>query len=69
VLSPVEAAEHPHMRARGVYTERAGVLQAMPAPRFDGAPYLPGDGCAPGAHTGQVLAQLAGQGAKAVWRR
>lgn len=51
VLSPVEAAEHPHMRARGVYTERGGVLQAMPAPRFDGEAYAPGDVCAPGAHT------------------
>ena len=69
VLSPVEAAEHPHMRARGVYREHQGAFQAVPAPRFDGAPYLLGDMCAPGAHTEQVLAQLAAQGAKAVWRR
>ena len=34
VLSPVEAAAHPHMRARGVYGEQGGVLQAAPAPRF-----------------------------------
>ncbi len=66
VLSPVEAANHPHMRARGVYTERDGVLQAAPAPRFDGAAYASGDLCASGAHTQEVLERL--QGAGAVWR-
>ncbi|BCN36847.1 alpha-methylacyl-CoA racemase [Alicycliphilus denitrificans] len=69
VLSPVEAAGHPHMRARGVYTEHQGVLQVVPAPRFGGEAYAPGDACVPGAHTGQVLARLAEQGAKAVWRQ
>ncbi len=68
VLSPVEAAQHPHMRARGVYTERAGVLQAMPAPRFDGSAYEPGTPCAPGADTQQLLQTLASHGARAVWR-
>ncbi|GAB3262270.1 CaiB/BaiF CoA transferase family protein [Chitinimonas naiadis] len=38
VLSPLEASTHPHMAARGVYAERDGVLQAMPAPRFSAAP-------------------------------
>lgn len=48
VLSPVEAAQHPHMRARDVYSERQGVLQAAPAPQHDGAAYEPGEACAPG---------------------
>ena len=68
VLSPVEAAQHPHLRARGVYTEQQGTLQAAPAPRFDGAAYVPGESCAPGAHTQAVLEQLATSGADAVWR-
>jgi crotonobetainyl-CoA:carnitine CoA-transferase CaiB-like acyl-CoA transferase len=36
VLTPEEAARHPHNAARGVYSERGGLLQANPAPRFDG---------------------------------
>ena len=69
VLSPLEAARHPHMQARGVYTEHQGALQAAPAPRFDGAAYAPGDTCIPGAHTREVLDALAQSGAGAVWRR
>ncbi|MBS0509104.1 MAG: CoA transferase [Proteobacteria bacterium] len=65
VLSPVEAAAHPHMLARGVYGEQGGVLQAAPAPRFDGAAYAPGEICASGAHTQEVLAGLKTAGA---WR-
>lgn len=38
VLSPDEAADHPHMRARGIYTREDGVLQAAPAPRFSATP-------------------------------
>jgi len=38
VLSPDEAADHPHMRAREVYTREDGVLQASPAPRFSATP-------------------------------
>ncbi len=34
VLPLTEAAEHPHLRARGVYVDRDGVLQPAPAPRF-----------------------------------
>ena len=37
VLTPREAASHPHMTARGTYVERDGVFQAMPAPRFSGS--------------------------------
>jgi alpha-methylacyl-CoA racemase len=34
VLPLTEAAEHPHLRARGTYVDRDGVLQPAPAPRF-----------------------------------
>lgn len=34
VLSPMQAAEHPHMKARGIYREEQGGLRAAPAPRF-----------------------------------
>ncbi len=34
VLSPMKAAQHPHMIARGVYTEEHGGLRAATAPRF-----------------------------------
>lgn len=67
VLSPVEAAQHPHMQMRGVYREIQGVLQAMPAPRFDGQAYEPGEMAAPGAHTDTVLAHCAGAGKQGAW--
>ncbi len=38
VLSPWEAPEHPHHRARGTFAEVAGVVQPAPAPRFSGTP-------------------------------
>jgi crotonobetainyl-CoA:carnitine CoA-transferase CaiB-like acyl-CoA transferase len=41
VLSPEEAATHPHMAARGVYREADGILHAAPAPRFSRVPDLP----------------------------
>ena len=34
VLPLTEAAEHPHLRARGTYVPRDGILQPAPAPRF-----------------------------------
>ncbi|MBI2243899.1 MAG: CoA transferase, partial [Nocardioides sp.] len=34
IIPLTKAAEHPHMRARGVLVERDGYLQPMPAPRF-----------------------------------
>lgn len=34
VLSPMKAAAHPHMKARGIYREEQGGLRAAPAPRF-----------------------------------
>jgi len=36
VLRPDEAAEDPHMQARGVWRCEAGHLAPAPAPRFDG---------------------------------
>lgn len=67
VLSPLEAAGHPHLRARGVYQQgEGGTLQAAPAPRFDGAAYAAGPACAAGAHTQQVLQQLDSSGG--AWR-
>ncbi|MDT4999954.1 MAG: alpha-methylacyl-CoA racemase [Mycobacterium sp.] len=57
VLSPWEAHEHPHNRARGVFVEVDGVLQPAPAPRFSRSgssrPVPPDDG---GRHIGQTLA-------------
>jgi len=69
VLSPLEAAQHPHMRARGVYAEHHGALQAAPAPRFDAAPYAPGTPCVAGADTTEVLKTLSQFGAATVWRQ
>jgi alpha-methylacyl-CoA racemase len=34
VLPLSEAAEHPHLKARGTYVDRGGLLQPAPAPRF-----------------------------------
>ncbi|KJK21355.1 CoA-transferase [Burkholderiaceae bacterium 16] len=57
VLSPDEAANHPHMQARGVYTRERGVLEANPAPRFSGTPAgAPGAIPRRGEHTDAVLA-------------
>lgn len=55
VLTPDEAADHPHMRARGVFDRINGVLQASPAPRFSGTPTAP-PGAVParGEHTTSV---------------
>ena len=47
VLSYEESLEHPHMKARAVYVEKAGLKQAAPAPRFSrtpGAVGVSGDG-------------------------
>ncbi len=38
VLSPGEAPEHPHNRARSTFIEVAGQVQPAPAPRFLGTP-------------------------------
>jgi len=38
VLSATEAPDHPHNKARGTFTEVAGVVQPAPAPRFGTTP-------------------------------
>ncbi|MFP8945015.1 CaiB/BaiF CoA transferase family protein [Streptomyces fenghuangensis] len=38
VLSLREAPAHPHLAARGTYTEHAGAVQPAPAPRFSATP-------------------------------
>lgn len=40
VLTPAEAARHPHNVARGTFSDQ-GTVQAAPAPRFDGTPAEP----------------------------
>ncbi|MEE1926982.1 CaiB/BaiF CoA-transferase family protein [Streptomyces sp. TRM 70351] len=53
VLSLREAPGHPHLAARGTFTEHSGVVQPAPAPRFSATPgavrrgpALPGTGAA-----------------------
>ena len=57
VLDPGEAPDHPHNRARGTFTEVAGVVQPAPAPRFSRtAPEIAGPPPGPGQHTDEALA-------------
>lgn len=59
VLTWSEAPQHPHMKARGVFTEVDGVTQVTPAPRFSrSAPGPVGKPPAPGSDTETVLAEL-----------
>jgi alpha-methylacyl-CoA racemase len=58
VLSLEEAPRHPHNVARGTFVEVDGVVQAAPAPRFNGAPpTTPRTVRRPGADTVSVLGQ------------
>ena len=57
VLSPWEAHEHAHNRARGTFIEIEGVVQPAPAPRFDRTPAgVSRPPSFPGADTDEVLA-------------
>ena len=56
VLTPAEAPEHPHNRARGTFVEVGGQIQPAPAPRFGRTPAAEPE--APSATT--VAAVLAG---------
>lgn len=59
VLSPPEAHQHPHMRARGSVVEIDGIAQPAPAPRFSRTrSEVTGPPALPGAHTLQVLEQF-----------
>ncbi len=56
VLSLDEAHAHPHMAARGTFTEVAGVRQPAPAPRFSRTePEISRPPSHPGQHTDEVL--------------
>jgi alpha-methylacyl-CoA racemase len=41
VLTPLEAAQHPHNMARGTFTDSGGMVQPAPAPRFSRTPPAP----------------------------
>lgn len=59
VLSLSEAPQHPHMKARGVFTRAFGVTQPAPAPRFSRTPAsLPRAPSLPGSDTQDVLTRL-----------
>ncbi|MEL7208837.1 MAG: CoA transferase, partial [Actinomycetota bacterium] len=59
VLSLSEAPEHPHNRARGTFTEVAGITQPAPAPRFSRTePAISGPPAHAGQHTDEVLAEI-----------
>jgi alpha-methylacyl-CoA racemase len=59
VLRMSEAAEHPHIKARGTIVEHDGVLQPAPAPRFSRTPGEIRRGQAkPGEHTDEILAEF-----------
>jgi alpha-methylacyl-CoA racemase len=56
VLSMTEAPEHPHNRERATFTERNGVVQPAPAPRFSRTPSeIQRPPAFPGQHTDEVL--------------
>ena len=57
VLSLAEAPSHPHLVARGTFTEHEGIVQPAPAPRFSRtAPSISRPPAHPGQHTDEVLA-------------
>ncbi len=59
VLTIDEAAEHPHLKARGTFVDIDGVVQNAPAPRFSRSrPAAPRPGVKPGADSAAVLAEL-----------
>ena len=57
VLTMSEAPDHAHNRARGTFTEVAGVVQPAPAPRFS---RTPGDIARPPSHAGQHTDDILG---------
>ncbi|MFD7816742.1 CaiB/BaiF CoA transferase family protein [Streptomyces sp. NPDC059785] len=55
VLSLREAPHHPHLAARGTFTDHGGITQPAPAPRFSATPTsVRGAPARPGAHTADV---------------
>ena len=60
VLSPQEAAKHPHMAARGSWRTVDGILQAAAAPRFSRqAEKMPAKSPERGEHDAEIRAELA----------
>ena len=58
VLTMTEAAEHPHIKARGTIVEFDGILQPAPAPRFSRTkPEITRGAPKPGEHTDEVLGE------------
>ena len=56
ILPLTEAAEHPHLKARGTYVTRDGLLQPAPAPRFSRTvPSLGSGPSVPGGNSREVL--------------
>jgi alpha-methylacyl-CoA racemase len=68
VLSPAEAAKHPHNVARGIFLEEDGFLQSSPAPRFDGKLVKPGPIPGRGQHSQAILAAVRSYKPNSVWR-
>jgi alpha-methylacyl-CoA racemase len=59
VLSPSEAASHPHNVARGTFVSLDGAVQPAPAPKFDRTPAaVPSAPHEPRVDTGEVLTEL-----------
>ncbi len=59
VLSLAEAPQHPHLAARGTFTEVAGVVQPAPAPRLSATvPEVQGPPAHAGQHTDEILSEL-----------
>ncbi|MEV4330898.1 CaiB/BaiF CoA-transferase family protein [Streptomyces sp. NPDC049597] len=55
VLSLREAPAHPHIAARGTFTDHGGITQPAPAPRFSATPgAVTRPPAMPGAHTAEV---------------
>lgn len=64
VLRPDEAAEDPHMLARGVWRSDEGCLTPAPAPRFDGRISAIAPPPERGAHSAQIRAWLRDQSSR-----
>lgn len=64
VLSLQEAAEHPHIKARGSLVKVRGNIHPAPAPRFSQASVRqPGAGCYVNEHEAEIRAELAADSA------
>lgn len=67
VLSPEEAAIHPHHAARGTFFDAQGHAQVAPAPRFDGHAAPPGAIPRRGQHAAEIMAALYKDPAASPW--